>query len=66
MIFAGVCHAGGMVSHAMMNLAAVSQQVDAASFLTTIKNAVLGFLLIVLLIGVLIGFFIGRAFGRRR
>ncbi len=33
--------------------------------LKTVKDAVLGFLVLVLLIGVLIGFLIGRAFGRR-
>ena len=54
-----------------MMIYALTHGIDAAQFvqadfLRTVRNAVVGFLLIVFLLGALVGFFIGRAFGRRR
>jgi hypothetical protein len=54
-----------IMAHALTHALALPDYVQAAGFLQTIKNAVLGFLVIVLLLGALIGFFIGRAVGRR-
>ena len=55
-----------MLTMAMAHGAALADQVEAASFLQIIRNAILVFLLIVFLLGGIVGFLIGRAFGRRR
>ncbi len=55
-----------LVAHTVTHATALHDQLAAINILKTVKDAVLGFLVLVLLIGVLIGFLIGRAFGRRR
>ncbi len=55
-----------LVAHTVTHAAALHDQLAAINILKTVKDAVLGFLVLVLLIGVLIGFLIGRTFGRRR
>ena len=55
----------GMMSYAITHGIDAAQFIQ-ADFLRTVRNAVVGFLLIVFLLGALVGFFIGRAFGKRR
>ncbi|HEX4362270.1 MAG TPA: hypothetical protein VH141_32355 [Pseudonocardia sp.] len=52
--------------HTANQLLALTQHVEAAGLLQTIRRAIFAFLAIVFLIGGLVGFFIGKAFGGRR
>lgn len=58
-----------MIVQSMVHAATAVQHVEAASFLQIVRNAIIGFLLIVFLIGAvvggIIGYLIGRASGRR-
>jgi hypothetical protein len=48
------------ITHLTADVVALTQYIDAAGLLQTLRNAVLVFLLIVFLIGLMLGFFIGR------
>jgi hypothetical protein len=54
-----------IVTHALPQVLAMTEHLEAASFLQVIQRTVLGFLAIVFVLGGLVGFFIGKAFGRR-
>ncbi|HEY2203399.1 MAG TPA: hypothetical protein VGH99_02825 [Pseudonocardia sp.] len=54
-----------IVTHAMTDVLALTEHIQAAGFLQTLRRAVFGFLAIVFVLGGLVGFFIGKAFGSR-
>ncbi|HEY4007090.1 MAG TPA: hypothetical protein VGM60_18155 [Pseudonocardia sp.] len=54
-----------IVTHAMSQVLALSDHLQAAGILQTIRRAIFGFLAIIFVIGGIVGFFIGKAFGRR-
>ncbi len=54
-----------IVTHAMTQVLAITEHVEAANFLQIVRRTIFGFLAVVFVIGGLIGFFVGKAFGRR-
>lgn len=57
-----------IVAHTMNHmdhLLAMTDQIQAAGIMQTIRRAIFGFLAVVFFLGGLVGFFIGKAFGKR-
>lgn len=56
-----------ILTHVLSQMVPMSHQyLEAADLLHSIRNAVVGFLVVVFILGGIVGFLIGRLFGRRR
>jgi hypothetical protein len=54
-----------LTTHALSQVLALTQHIEAAGLLQIVRRTIFGFLAIVFVVGGLVGFFIGKAFGRR-
>ena len=54
-----------LTTHALSQVLALTQHIEAAGRLQISRRTIFGFLAIVFVVGGLVGFFIGKAFGRR-